>query len=209
MRDSTDIANAIEQVNGIVAAQNAALQSVKTALEEKAAGSTDISLGVTGAAVGDIVKVKAVDENGKPTEWESASEQYELLKTINIVEEINALTITQDDNGNLFSLDSVLVYCDSGIGAGHDYKTITYQDNNNLNLIVNNALNSARVTQFTAKNNGGFYWDEGSWAGSEGDRYSVFYRTATSKAFEPINTIKLTFGEAVSQGRIRVWGIKT
>lgn len=71
MRDSTDIATAIEQVNGIVAAQNAALQSVKTALEGKAAGSTDVSLGVTGARVGDIVKVKAVDENGKPTEWET------------------------------------------------------------------------------------------------------------------------------------------
>lgn len=37
MRDSPDIAHAIEQVNGIVAAQNAALQSVKTALEGKAA----------------------------------------------------------------------------------------------------------------------------------------------------------------------------
>lgn len=32
---------------------------------------TDISLGITSAAVGDIVKVKAVDENGKPTEWEA------------------------------------------------------------------------------------------------------------------------------------------
>lgn len=33
---------------------------------------TDISLGVTGASVGDIVKVKAVDANGKPTAWEAA-----------------------------------------------------------------------------------------------------------------------------------------
>lgn len=33
---------------------------------------TDISLGLTGAAVGDIVKVKAVDASGKPTEWEAA-----------------------------------------------------------------------------------------------------------------------------------------
>lgn len=31
---------------------------------------SDKSLGVTGASVGDIVKVKAVDENCKPTEWE-------------------------------------------------------------------------------------------------------------------------------------------
>ena len=169
---------------------------------------TDISLGIPSAVVGDIVKVKAVDESGKPTEWEAVSEQYELLRTINITEEINALTVMQDDNGNPFSLDSVLVYCDSGIGAGHNYKMITYKDNNNLNLVVDNALNSARVTQFTAKNNGGFYWDEGFWAGSEGDKYSQFYRNATSKAFEPINTVKLTFGEAVTQGRIRIWGIK-
>lgn len=33
---------------------------------------TDISLGVTGASVGDIVKVKAVDASGKPTAWEAA-----------------------------------------------------------------------------------------------------------------------------------------
>ncbi len=32
---------------------------------------TDISLGVTGATVGDIIKVKAVDASGKPTAWET------------------------------------------------------------------------------------------------------------------------------------------
>lgn len=32
--------------------------------------TTDVSLGVTGAAVGQIVKITAVDENGAPTEWE-------------------------------------------------------------------------------------------------------------------------------------------
>ncbi len=33
--------------------------------------AVDISLGITSAAVGDIVKVKAVDGSGKPTEWEA------------------------------------------------------------------------------------------------------------------------------------------
>lgn len=37
-----------------------------------ASGGTDISLGLTGASVGDIIKVKAVDDSGKPTEWEAA-----------------------------------------------------------------------------------------------------------------------------------------
>lgn len=35
-------------------------------------GNTDISLGLTSAAVGQTIKVKAVDESGKPTAWEAA-----------------------------------------------------------------------------------------------------------------------------------------
>lgn len=35
-------------------------------------GDTDISLGLTSATVGQIIKVKAIDESGKPTAWEAA-----------------------------------------------------------------------------------------------------------------------------------------
>ena len=35
-------------------------------------GGGDVSLGLTAASVGQTIKVKAVDENGKPTEWEPA-----------------------------------------------------------------------------------------------------------------------------------------
>ena len=45
-----------------------------------AAGGTDISLGLTSAAVGQTIKVKAVDESGKPTAWE-ASDAGELKFT--------------------------------------------------------------------------------------------------------------------------------
>ena len=37
-----------------------------------AASGADISLGLTSASVGQIIKVKAVDESGKPTAWEAA-----------------------------------------------------------------------------------------------------------------------------------------
>ena len=37
-----------------------------------AAGKPDISLGLTSASVGQTIKVKAIDESGKPTAWESA-----------------------------------------------------------------------------------------------------------------------------------------
>ena len=40
-----------------------------------AAGGTDISLGLTSAAVGQTIKVKAVDESGKPTAWEAVNMQ--------------------------------------------------------------------------------------------------------------------------------------
>lgn len=71
-RNSENIAGAISAVNNIVSTQTEALAQIKTTLARKVTGATDISLGITSAAVGDIVKVKAVDENGKPTEWEAA-----------------------------------------------------------------------------------------------------------------------------------------
>lgn len=72
MRDSTDIANAIEQVNGIVAAQNVALQSVKTALEGKAAGGG------------------------------SGSTTYKLLCEQTLTEAVNSVSWTTDKGGNAF-----------------------------------------------------------------------------------------------------------
>lgn len=72
-------------------------------------GSNDKSLGLTGVSVGDIPKVKAVDENGKPTEWDVAryvsNNGLELLLDLEITE--NTSTITLD---NLNDLDYIFVY---------------------------------------------------------------------------------------------------
>ena len=169
---------------------------------------TDISLGVTGASVGDIIKVKQVDADGKPTEWDSYSDQFELLRTITITESTNAVSITQDENGDTFSLSDVFIYCDSKIGQGLNYATITYTDNNNLVLAVGNALNDARVTQIVAKNDGGFYRSDGLWAASDNEKHGAWYRLVTAKSFEPISSVILSFGTAVTKGRIRMWGIR-
>lgn len=42
-------------------------------------GATDLSLGITGATIGQIAKITAVDTDGKPTKWEAVSDEYELL----------------------------------------------------------------------------------------------------------------------------------
>ena len=72
-------------------------------------GGTDISLGLTSATVGQTIKVKAVDTDGKPTAWEAAEsgEKWEKIAEIiipNGAEESNALTIDKDINGQPFSL---------------------------------------------------------------------------------------------------------
>ena len=72
-------------------------------------GGTDISLGLTSATVGQTIKVKAVDTDGKPTAWETAEsgEKWEKIAEIIIpdgAEESNALTIDKDINGQPFSL---------------------------------------------------------------------------------------------------------
>lgn len=78
-----------------------------------AGGSADSSLGVTGASVGQTIKIKAVDTDGKPTAWEAVDmaggggETWEKIAEIVIPEgadESTALTISKDFDGNPFSL---------------------------------------------------------------------------------------------------------
>ena len=70
-----------------------------------AASGTDISLGLTSAAVGQTIKVKAVDESGKPTEWEAADMpsggcmRWQHIKEITLTEQTNSIVIGEDDNG--------------------------------------------------------------------------------------------------------------
>ena len=71
--------------------------------------SAGVSLGLTSAAVGQTIKVKAVDADGKPTAWEAAEsgEKWEKIAEIIIpddAEESNVLTINKDLNGQPFAL---------------------------------------------------------------------------------------------------------
>lgn len=72
-----------------------------------AKADTAISLGITAATVGQIIKVKAV-QDGKPTEWEAVdlpSEGVEWYEVIDIetAENVNDLVISTDKNGRPIS----------------------------------------------------------------------------------------------------------
>ena len=78
-------------------------------------GGTDISLGLTGATVGQTIKVKAVDTDGKPTAWEAVDmasgggETWELIAS-GEMQEAASLNITKDNNGLPFSLKSAQIF---------------------------------------------------------------------------------------------------
>lgn len=92
-----------EKKNNLVAAINEAAQSGGGG----AGSGSDISLGLTSAAVGQTIKVKAVDESGKPTEWEAADMPsgggaglWEHICDITATEEIDGgITISENREG--------------------------------------------------------------------------------------------------------------
>lgn len=70
----------------------------------------DNPLGITGAAVGQIAKITAVDGTGLPIAWEpvdiTAGDTWELINTFEVAEADAArvIKIDKDSNGNTFSL---------------------------------------------------------------------------------------------------------
>lgn len=130
------------------------------------------------AAVGQTVKITAVDENGQPTEWEAVdmasggesnlptptvedagkvptvnadgtgyelgtvsgcvTSDWRLIKTIEITEEVAYISFDLDDDGNLFEVESLLIY--SGLTVKTSGKSQLMVGMNNTNVI--NSSNS-------------------------------------------------------------------
>lgn len=111
---SENIAAAIAAKNEVIAQQGTSLDEVAAVLETKAAGGTDISLGLTSAAVGQTIKVKAIDESGKPTAWEAADMasggDMPLLYAATLEEAATTIIVNKDPDGNALSLSRWKVY---------------------------------------------------------------------------------------------------
>lgn len=108
--DMTAVADAIREKGGTTAPLSFPA-GMAEAVRGIPSGGTDISLGLTAATVGQTVKVKAVDTDGKPTAWEAVdavgAKTWEKIAEIVIPEgadEATALTINKDSDGNPFSL---------------------------------------------------------------------------------------------------------
>lgn len=135
------------------------------------AGPAGAGMDITGATVGQIAKISAVDENGKPTAWEavdmasgSGSVSYRpwrLIKSITLKEDVVSIEpILTDNDGNNFELRSMRILFfnfKAGAGASNDKLTmriwVTKRSNtstNNRDIFSNN--------HFIEPSNGGKYF---------------------------------------------------
>ena len=111
----------------------------------------------SGAAVGQIAKITAVDDTGKPTAWEAVDmpsgggETWELINEITIpddAEETNALVINKDLNGNPFELKKALLFVYMPKYTGKS--TIPNYAFSSLNGIHNGGSAPATYTNFVS-----------------------------------------------------------
>lgn len=108
----TAVADAIREKGGTTAPLSFP-DGMAEAVRGIPSGGADISLGLTAATIGQTIKVKAVDTDGKPTAWEAVDmgggETWELIAS-GEMQETAALNITKDNNGLPFSLKSAQIF---------------------------------------------------------------------------------------------------
>lgn len=98
-------------------------------------GATDFSLGITGAQVGQIAKITAVDASGKPTKWEPVdkvgmSNDWVLLADITLAEDSAVIKIDKTSAGNSFSIRELAVF--GGVKCDTVNKTLTLSVNGKI-----------------------------------------------------------------------------
>lgn len=76
--------------------------------------TSDLSLGIVGASVGQFLKVKSVDTDGKPTQWEPVDmagdgETWELINEVTLSEDAMAVVFDKDKSGVAFALRKFVV----------------------------------------------------------------------------------------------------
>ena len=81
---------------------------------------------ITGATVGQIAKITAVDASSVPTKWEpvdmasGGGETWETINVITLNDAVNTVTINQDSGGNAIALKKVRILVVGSATANQD-----------------------------------------------------------------------------------------
>ena len=122
--------------------------STAVSVEIPSGGGADISLGLTSASVGQIIKVKAIDESGKPTAWEAAdmpsgsNDVWEQIADITLEEEVGNVEINKDTNGNAFLLKKFYILVNSEVPTSKPFTYIKAVVNGNKTISNNSSNNN-------------------------------------------------------------------
>ena len=81
-----------------------------------APGKDGVGMDITGATVGQIAKITAVDTDGKPTAWSPVNmpsgggETWELIRDFTLTDDVVQVTVNLDENGKPFRLKKAYVF---------------------------------------------------------------------------------------------------
>ena len=126
-----------------------------------AAGGTDISLGLTSAAVGQTVKVKAIDESGKPTAWEAAEmsggeKDFELIANVTISEPVSSIEVNTPEGKSEF-----ILFARGKWGTEPSNKRVGFKINGRWNSSAYQISNAWRYFKMRfIRLSGGYIWFE-------------------------------------------------
>ena len=144
-------------------------QALAETLPDAGSGTgTDISLGLTGASVGDIIKVKAVDDSGKPTAWEAygwrklkeftlpddpstdtSDITYVMSTYTGYTDKIAQAIFSKDENGNAFDVQDILLIANWGYARSSNYFGMGDQNSSlGYGNIFCNRLENNKLKQF-------------------------------------------------------------
>ena len=88
--------------------------------------AADRTLGLTGATVGQIAKITAVDASGVPTAWSpedmptGGGETWETIDIITLSDAVNTVTINRDSGGNTIALKKVRILIEGSATTAQD-----------------------------------------------------------------------------------------
>ena len=92
-----------------------------------APGKDGAGMDITGATVGQIAKITAVDATGKPTAWSpvdmpsgGGGEAWEEINVITLADAVNTVTINHDSGGNAIALKKVRIVVEGSATANQD-----------------------------------------------------------------------------------------
>lgn len=179
-------------------------------------------INVTGAEIGQTVKVAAVDENGVPTAWEpadSAANDWRLLNTIETTEEIAVnpgIVLTEADDGTPYNHAEFFVtwVCPAASGASYATFQVNGKSENTFagsyfasGAFINTSEKNAIFHIYAYGDAALLQGDYGLGAGMYGEQLQALYDHPGQ--FKAITSLQLScYGNMVYPVglKIKIWG---